>query len=885
MSVIRHLRSGLSALLHGEQSDRDVDDEVRHFLEQSTAAHQARGLSPDQARRAATLELGNVTVVRERVRSSGWEHLLEAAAADARYAIRRLRTNPAFTFAAVLTLALGIGASTTVFSAISPILIEPLPFPRADRLVTIDDRTDAGTAMPPTLGTYYELQARNHSFDALAAADAWRPSLTSNVDPEQLHGQRVTASYFGVLGVSPIVGRGFTADEDRPGGPNVVVLGDGLWRRRFGGDRSIVGHVVQLDGDDYTVVGIMPPTFANVVAPSAELWSPMRERATGEFDSRAWGHHYQIIGRLAPTATIASASSEIAQIGRVGDAAYPRPPWAKFERGLLVRSMKEEVTSAVRPALYAIIGAVLLLLGIAAVNVTNLLLARGAQRRPELAMRIALGAGGGRLVRQMLTESLVLAACGGVFGLAIADVGVRLFVAWSPPGLPRADAIGLDWRVFAFALALTAIIGVAVGLVPALTALHTDAAGSLQHGTRRSTSGRVAGRSALVVAEVSLALVLLVSAGLLVRSVRRLVSVPPGFDPSNVVTMQVVLAGHAFHSDTARLRSWNQIIDAVRQVPGVVSVGTTSQLPLSGDVDGYGYEWQSLPTTTGGNDGSALRYAVSPGYFAAMRIPLRAGRLIDATDRPGAPEAILVNESLARRLFGDRNPIGERVRFGGQMGGDQWDYVVGVVADVRQYSLAVPAPDAFYVATGQWAWVDNVATLVARTSGDAAAAVPSIKRAVWSVDATAPIQRIATMDSFIAASAGQRRLALAAIETFALAALLLAAVGLYGVISGGVTERLREIGIRTALGATPGEILRQVVGRGVALTILGALIGLGGSAVATRLLASMLFSVSRTDPVTYAGVVGLLTAVAIAAAWLPARRAAGVDPTIALRAE
>jgi putative ABC transport system permease protein len=320
-------------------------------------------------------------------------------------------------------------------------------------------------------------------------------------------------------------------------------------------------------------------------------------------------------------------------------------------------------------------------------------------------------------------------------------------------------------------------------------------------------------------------------------------------------------------------------------VPGVVSVGITSQLPLSGDVDGYGYEWESLPNTTGGNDGAALRYAVTPGYFTAMRIPLKAGRLIDATDRPGAPRAVLVNESLARRLFHDRSPIGERVRFGSQLGGDEWDYVVGVVGDVRQYSLAVPAPDAFYVATAQWLWVDNVTTLVVRASGDAAALLPSIKRAVWSANPTLPIQRVATMDSFIAGSAGQRRLALVAIETFAVAALLLAAVGLYGVISGSVTERMREIGIRTALGATPREILRQVVGRGIALTLGGAAIGLAGSAAATKLLASMLFSVSRTDPVTYVSVVALLVAVAVAAAWFPARRAAGVDPTIALRAE
>ena len=884
MSFLRELRRGLSALAHGQQADRDVDDEVRHFLEQSTNAHEARGLSAAEARRAATLELGNVTAARERVRGSGWEHVFDTMVADARYALRRLRSSPAFTVTAVITLAIGIGASTTVFSAVSPILIEPLPFPHASRLVTIEDRTSAGGAMPTTLGTYDELRGRSRSFESLAAADIWRPSLTAGGNPEQLQGQRVSASYFSVFGVGPSLGREFTAAEDQPGGPNVAILSDGLWRRRFGADASIIGRVIELDGDVFTVVGVMPPSFANVIAPSAELWSPMRERSTGSFETRAWGHHYQMIGRLAPTSTVASATSEILQIGNT-PAGFLRPSWANLQRGLLVRSMKDTVTTTVRPALYAIVAAVLLLLAIASVNVANLLLARGAQRRPELAMRVALGAGGARLVRQLLTESLVLGTCGGVLGLGLAKIGVRLFVAWSPPGLLRADAISLDARVFVFALALTAVVGLAVGLVPALGALRTDAAGSLQHGTVRSTTRRVTGRSVLVVAEVSLALVLLVSAGLLVRSVRRLVSVPPGFDPSRVVTMQLVEAGHAFRSDTARLAFLDQVVDAVRRLPGVTNVGITSQLPLSGDLDAYGFEWQSLPETRGGNQGSALRYAVTPGYLAAMRIPLRAGRLLGAGDRPGAPEAVLVNESLARRLFGDRNPIGERVHFGPQMGSEQWDYVVGVVGDVKQSSLGVPAPDAFYVATSQWVWVDRVQTLVVGSSGDATALVPAIRRAVWSVNSSVPIQRVATMDSFIAASAGERRLALVAIETFAVAALVLAAVGLYGVISGSVTERLREIGIRTALGATPGEILRQVVGRGIALTIAGAVIGLVGSAAATRLLATMLFSVTRTDPLTYATVLALLVAVAVAAAWLPARRAAGVDPTIALRAE
>ena len=676
------------------------------------------------------------------------------------------------------------------------------------------------------------------------------------------------------------------AEDERPGAPRIVVLSNGLLRRRFGGDRSIVGRTVELDGDSYTVVGIMPATFDNVIAPAAEVWSPLRDRVTGDFSSREWGHHYKIIGRLAPASTVASGMGELLAIGRTPIPGFARPTWASLERGLLVRSMQDDVAAPVKPTLLAMIGAVVLLLLIAAVNVTNLLLARGALRRPEFAMRAALGAGRGRILAQLLTESLVLAVAGGLLGLLVARVGVRALLAVSPVGLPRLDAIRIDAGVFIFALCLTTIVGLLVGLMPALGAARADSTHGLQRLGGRITSRRAGARSILVVSEVALALVLLVSAGLLLRSVKRLLSVPPGFDPSHVVTMQVVEAGHAFDSDTARLQLYEQTLDAVRHLPGVIVAAYTSQLPLSGDIDGYGFEAQSVASTLGGNGGSALRYAVTPDYFAAMGIPLRQGRLIDASDRAGAPEAVVINESMARRLFGTRNPIGERLRFGPEVGSTRaWDYVVGVVGDVKHYSLASEAPAAFYVASAQWDWVDNVQTLVVRARGNAAALVPALERAVWTVDANRPIQRVRTMDSFVAASAGQRRFALLVIETFAVAALVLAAVGLYGVIAGGVVERIREIGIRAALGAAPADIVGHVVGRALLLAATGSAIGVAASLGATRLIQSMLFSVSRLDAVTYGGVIALLLLTATVAAWAPARRAAGVDPTRALRAD
>ncbi|HVX40683.1 MAG TPA: ABC transporter permease [Gemmatimonadaceae bacterium] len=884
MSIWRQLTRGVRALVHRAQADTDTDDEIRDYVARATAAHVARGLSVDDARRAAQLEIGNATVVRERVRESGWEHAIDTVAGDVRYALRRLRNAPAFTITAVTTLALGIGASTTVFSAVSPILFQPLPFPHADRIVSVEDRNAQAVPMPATLGTYDELRARSRSFDVLAAADPWQPTIVGDGDPQRLIGQRVTASYFGVFGATPLVGRTFTAAEDRPGGSRVAILSYGLLERRFGGDRSIVGRTIQLDGNPYVVVGIMPNAFENVLAPRADVWTPMQERATGDFSAREWGHHYALVGRLRPGTSVDAASRELGAIGRAPSEAFPRPAWANLTQGLLVRPLQTMITGAVRPSLVAIIGAVLLLLAIAAVNVTNLLLARGAQRRAEFAMRIALGAGGGRLVRQLLTESVVLAACGGALGWGIATYGVRALVAASPANLPRADAIRLDARVFVFAIALTTLVGVLAGLVPSLAALRADPAEGLQRGTRRATGAHARGRSALVIAEVAIAIVLLVSAGLLFRSVRRLLANEPGFDPSHVITMQVVASGPAFRSDTARLQFFQQALAAVQHLPGVTRAAFTSSVPMA-DVDGYGYELQSAPHLANGAAGSALRFAVTPDYFATMHIPLRRGRLLDARDRTGAPEAVLINESMSKRWFKNTNPIGQRVRFGPELGGDHWDYVVGVVGDVRAYGLAADAPDAFYVASDQWSWVDNVQTLVVRTSGEAAALVPSIKRAIWSVDAGQPIQRVATMQSFVDASAGQRRFAMLAIEVFAAAALVLAAVGLYGVIAGSVAERIREIGIRTALGATPADIVRGVVGRGLALTAAGAAVGIAGAFVASRLLASMLYHTSRVDPLTDAAVVALLVAVALLAAWAPARRAAGVDPTIALRAE
>jgi putative ABC transport system permease protein len=552
--------------------------------------------------------------------------------------------------------------------------------------------------------------------------------------------------------------------------------------------------------------------------------------------------------------------------------------------GILIDPLQHDLTAAVRPALLAVAGAVTLMLLIACVNVTNLLLARASQRRAEFAIRAALGAAKARLVRQLLTESVLLAVVGGAVGMVIAAAGVRALVALSPPGLPRVNAIGLDGGVFLFAFGVTTLIGVVVGLAPALQTSRGDVRAGLQQSSRSATGSRQWTRRVLVVAEISLACVLLVSAGLLLRSMQRLFAVDPGFDASHLLTMQVRESGHRFDTDAAGLQFFSQALDRVREVPGVVSAGLTAQLPLSGDLDVYGVQVERENNPMG--DG-ALRYAVTPGYFETMKIPLRSGRLLNERDIAGTDTAVVIDEALARHRFPGVDPIGQRVRAGPDAGrADRpWAIVVGVVGNVKQESLAVDDADAFYVTTAQWPWVDGTQSLVVRTRGDAAALAPAVRSAIWSVDKDQPIARIATMESLVATSAAERRFVLVLFELFGLTALILATTGIYGILAGSVTERRREIGVRAALGASRLDILRLVLRQGMTLVAVGVVIGLGAALAASRAIVTLLFGVSKLDPVTYGVVVVLLLGVSAIACCIPARRAAAVNPVEALRAE
>jgi len=803
---------------------------------------------------------------------------------DFRYGVRMLTKSPGFTAVAVLTLALGIGANTAIFSVVSPILFEPLPYPHANRIVMIWD-VFQGSRSDVTFHTYRELASRSYSFDYVSVMEPWRPTMTGPARPERLEGQSVSAAYFRVLGTPPASGRDFQATDNVFRGPKVVILSNGLWQRHFGGDRGVIGRRITLDGDSYEVIAVMPRGFENIPAASAEIWAPMQSdpgNAT-RLDTTEWGHHLRMSGRLRPGVSKENAAQELRAIADTPAAEFPRAPWAALKYGFIVDSLQEEVSRGVKPALLAVFGAVLLVLAIAGVNVTNLLLARGAERQAEFTMRAVLGAAPVRMARQALTESLLLSSFGGILGITVAKIGVPVLLALAPTDLPRLGAVHLNRTALIFGIVITALIGLMVGFVPAVYASQRDLRQGIERNSQRTVTGHRTTRRALVVAEVSLAFVLLVSTGLLLRSLERVFAVKPGFQPWHVLTMQVQTSGHKFDTEGAKRRFFAQALEEVKQVSGVSSAAFTSLLPLGEkrEVLTAGTYGTSFEKDERGYD--VFLYAVTPNYFETLGIPLRGGRFLDQRDVASAPQAAVISESLAKREFPGEDPLGKRLHIGPV--DRPWYTIVGVAGDVKQTSLAVVDLDAVYITTGQQWFEDDAMYLVVRTRGDALALAPEIRQAVWSVDQEQAILHVATMDSLVATSAAERQFVLVLFEAFGLVALILAATGMYGVLSGSVTERFREIGIRSTLGASRLSILSMVIREGMILATLGAAIGFVAAAAAGRGMTAMLFGISRLDLATYGAVVALLGAVSVAACWAPAWRATKVDPMVVLRYE
>ncbi|KAA6458698.1 ABC transporter permease [Acidobacteria bacterium AB60] len=892
MSFPRQLTRGLRDLFRPTARTRELDEELQQFYDEAAADASSRGLAPDEARRAAQRQLGNPSAAREQVRSFGWENTLREALADLRFATRHLRSNPGFATVAALTLALGIGAATAIFSAVYPVLFQPLPYPHAGRILTVWN-TYQGQRFEAAFGTFRELQQRSRSFDAMAIFEPWQPALVTATQPERLQGQAVSAGFFHVLGVAPALGRDFLPADDLVNGPAVVILSDRLWRRQFHADPALLGRSIKLSDTNFTVIGVLPASFEDVLAPSAEIWTTAQydpSKLTA-FNTWAWGDHLRIIARLLPGVPRAQAADELNAIARTPWPQFPRPRWASLRQGLIVDSLQHDLAHTVQPALLAILGAVFLVLAIACVNVLNLVLARSAQRRGEFSMRGALGASRLRILRQLVTESLLLAFLGGSLGIAFALAGIRALVALSPPAMPRLNAVAFHPAAFLFAFSLTALVGLIAGLVPTLHLTRHHLQSGLRQTSARASRGRSFARRALVVSEVALALVLLVSAGLLLHSMKRLLAVDPGFEPSHLLTLQVQSFGHRFDDSSpspgagsrARWQFFRQALDAVRQVPGVDQAAFTSLLPLSDapQVEAvYGARFEGDPPQAGRN---VFRYAVSPGYCQAMSIPLRAGRFLDDRDTADAPHVALISESLARARFPHGDALGKRLKVGPD--NQPWFTIIGVVGNVRQTSLALDESAAVYIPAQQSWFADSTLSFIVRTRGDAAALAPAAQHAIWSIDPTQPIVRVLTMNRMRDRGESERRFVLTLFETFGLVALLLAAVGIYGVLSGSVVERHREIGVRAALGATRRQLLTLVLGDGMRLTAIGMAIGLLGALAASQALAALLYGTSRLDPATWIAVLALLALVAALACLLPAWRAARINPATTLRAE
>ncbi len=799
---------------------------------------------------------------------------------DVRFAFRQLARSPGFSLLAILTLALGIGATTAIYSVVSPVLFRPLPYPSAERIMTLSERGKDESGSNTGYATFLDVERMSSSFESIAAMSSWQPTLQGGGDPERLSGQRVTRGFFSVLGVRPALGRDFSAEENIRGKHFVVMLSHGLWQRRFGADPSVLGRPVTFNGIAYTVVGVLPKAFESLLSPGAAIWAPLAYETSLPWACRTC-RHLRAIGRLKESVTPASAGRELDVISGRLVAEHPTDYSAT---GMRVVPLQDRLTREVRPALLAVLGAVALVLLIACANVSALLLGRAIQREGEFAIRGALGAGKSRVVRQLLTESVLLSMLGGAAGIALAYWGVQGLAALAPPSLPRFSAIGIDGGVLLFTAALSVATGIAFGLVPAFATARPELFAALRPGGRTTglRSRRLA-RATLVAGEIALALMLLFGAGLLMRSLHRLLSVDPGFDPAGLLTMEVQTTGPRYQEDPAIRAFFDRARDAVREVPGVDHAGWTSQLPLGGNFDRYGVRIEGVVLANPANAPDADRYAVTPGYLEAMRIPLQRGRAITDADGTEAPKIVLINQTFAAVAWPNSDPIGAKVQLGGPE--RPWRTVVGIVGDVRHTSLDEKLAPQIYLPEAQWFSADDAMVLTVRTHGDPVPLAGAIRAAIRSVDPTLPILHVATMEDVVSATAQQRRFAFVLFQVFAVVALLLAAAGIYGVLAGSVTERTRELGIRAALGASRNGLLALVVRQGLALTVTGLAVGALGSLLLSRFLQRLLFGVGAQDPLTFAGVVVVLLAVALTACWAPAWRATRVSPLEAIRGE
>lgn len=893
--------SRLAGLPRRDESDRELAEELETHLQMQIEENLRAGMSPHEARRQALVKLGGPTQAREECRRRRGFPMLEDLRQDLHYGVRTLRKQPGFTLVAVLTLALGVGACTAIFSVVNAVLLRPLPYPEPERLVTpVGEKNDPRARANVSYPDFQDWRDQTQALEAIAAYNSSSMLLRrDDVEPELLYGANVTSDLFPLLRIRPAAGRAFTRDEERPGAAPVILISYGVWRRRFNADPNVVGQPLSRDGSapGPVVVGVLPEGFRfPAQANRTDFLRPLAP-AMGEYAQRRGAYSLRVVARLRAGATLEAAGDEMRLIGERLEQQYPDEG---FRLGARFVSLHESLVGDVRTPLLVLLGAVGLLLLIACANVANLTLARAATRRREIAVRAALGASRWRVARQLLTESVLLAAAGGALGGLLAIWGIYLLVGgtggdagvgfiFESVNLPRLREVSVDWRVLAFTLAATGLTAVVCGFVPALQAARAELNDVLKEGGRGPAAGssRSRLRNALVVSEVALSLVLLVGAGLLVNSFIRLRGVNPGFDPRQVLTTTLSVPKVKYREPGQQRAFFEGLLERLRAIPGVESAALIYPLPFGGSSTSNTFVIVGRPTPPPADKPSANYRAVSPDYFRVMRMSLQRGRAFAERDDPSSPPVLIVNETFARRFFPGQDPLGERVvieRAGGGREVQEPREIVGVVGDVRHTGLDEEAGPEVYVPYAQAP--DSYMSLAVRTTADDPSRVSvGIREAIRAADVQVYVPVVQPMTELIAESVADRRFNALLTGLFSSVALLLAAIGIYGVISYAVTQRTHEIGIRMALGARPRHVLRHVIGQGSRLLLLGVAIGLAASLAVTRVLAGMLYDVQPTDAPTYALVTLALTAVALLACYLPARRATKIDPLLALRYE
>jgi predicted permease len=886
--ALRSITGGLRSLFRKERVATELDEELRDFLEMAAEEKMKQGTSRKEALRAVRLERGNVAVIKEVVRSAGWERFIETLWQDLRIAVRMLRKSPGFTVVAVLTLALGIGANAAIFSVVQGVLLSPLPYREPDRLVMV--LLNNFRLRSPTYLSYRDFldwERAAPPFERMAA-QAWRSfDLSSPGNPEHLEGREISVNFLSTLGVTPALGREFSLEEDRNGAAPVAIISNRLWQERFAGSAAALGKSVVLNGVETTVVGVLQPGF-RFGTDYADVYIPIGQRKLVDANDRT-AHDVVCIARLKPGVSMTQAEAEMNAIQENIDGLNP-----ETEQGLGAKVLpaKEQLVGDVRPTLLLLLGAVGVVLLIACANVANLLLARSAARAREFSIRTALGAGRGRIVRQLITESVLLSVLGGVLGLAAAKWGLNAALVTLAADLPRSDNIHVNASVLLFALGVSIVVGIVFGLAPALNGSKADLHPSLKEGGRGATGGHHRTQSCLVIVQMALTLVLLAGAGLLLRTMQHLWQADLGFESQHVLTFQVGLSPAATNTGAGVRAAYQQLLDRIRQIPGVQGAEITTEVPMTHQSNSIPFWVNSQRPASVAEAPRTLGFITGPDFLQVMRIPLMQGRFISQQDTVDSPLVAVIDSELARTYFPGKDPIGRTITFP-QVG----DYrIIGVVGHVQHWQVGFSSPfmrnqsyvsiyqvqDRWMTTIDTWTWV------VVRTPLDASMVLPEIRKAVYRAASDQTIYHAQTMAEIVSESMSPQRFPLILLGSFAGLALLLASIGIYGVMSYSVTQRVHEIGIRMALGAEKRDVFRIVVGQGLSLAFAGLAIGVTAALILTRLLSSfshLLYGVGSSDPATLVSVSAVLIGVAILACYLPARRAMRVDPMVALRYE